>query len=962
VNAFPDSTGDGLTFRVIGEVTSIDPATGEISVPTDALRDGIEIVVTAGNSGGEASSRFRLTVAAEPAASPPVLVTAPSLAGSGLVGEPLSVDPGVWAGEPLPATTLQWRRDGADLPGATAAAYVPGAAEDGKPLTCRVTATNASGSLSAETAALTVTRPAPAVAAVLADVSYVQGSGPQGVDAGAAFSGGGLVFAVEGGGAAIDPATGQVTLPTDALRDGETVRVTASNSGGEAEASFAVTVVAKVPAFPDPIPDSLWRSREVRDEAPAGRRRIDVDPGVIVPAGFTLIWLSGKNSDADLRYYTPVVPGRTETTKGSFPVGTVLYDMVYWRRDEDGAFSPAFVTKTQYTVQGLYPKPVLVEPIPDRAAVQGDPSIVFDASLAFYPDGGRDGAAFSVTGTGASIDAATGIVTITTAAQRSGDPVTVTATTVSGSTDGSFRVTVTAKTASFPPNLADAQWADGEERDVAPAGRMKVLVAAGVDIPAGFELCWSPTENPDGVPEWSVPQTPGTDYTTKSTSEVGTTIHSMLFWRRGEDGAYQLASAKRTHVVQGLRTTTPPPSGMPVISDRATNIALDLGLFRTVQTGSYGGARSPANAGPQTVALALRQMAAPRADVRTRLLQQIRHSLEGKNCLLALTGYTAQYDLNHVGMFALARNIPDIWADLTGNEKSRVDALMKAALVGGAWASADNNPNTKAGKNNPDFCDYSNYRRTWAPNFRLAMVGTVLACIPYFGGVKQVLDILDGYSHASLRSALGNLGLSNAKTSWDGAFTISGAPSATTIQNAVGGFRYYGLPLSDIQGIVETEADKMWNKSISSGLNDGAGIYDSAKKDQRGLMISGAGSLPNKGVKAMAQELDGQDAEGKRSAMSYAVGGARCELIYMCVLAATGYLSRDTKNMSSLLDRMDKGYTDLIAKTDGGYKSYAKGGGGSTNNETWTRSWATSNYSIDLTFDMYTSFLRPALA
>jgi hypothetical protein len=131
VNAFPDFTGDGLRFRVIGEGVSIDPATGEISVSTEALRDGIEFIVTAGNSGGEASSRFRLTVAAATMASAPALVTAPSLAGSGLVGEALSVDAGVWAGDPLPDIALQWRCGGADLPGATAASYLPGAAEDG---------------------------------------------------------------------------------------------------------------------------------------------------------------------------------------------------------------------------------------------------------------------------------------------------------------------------------------------------------------------------------------------------------------------------------------------------------------------------------------------------------------------------------------------------------------------------------------------------------------------------------------------------------------------------------------------------------------------------------------------------------------------------------------------------------------------------------------------------------------
>ena len=68
----------------------------------------------------------------------------------------MSVDAGRWSGQPAPATSLQWRRDGADIAGATGASYVPVAADDRTQLTCRVTASNVAGSAGATTAALPV--------------------------------------------------------------------------------------------------------------------------------------------------------------------------------------------------------------------------------------------------------------------------------------------------------------------------------------------------------------------------------------------------------------------------------------------------------------------------------------------------------------------------------------------------------------------------------------------------------------------------------------------------------------------------------------------------------------------------------------------------------------------------------------------------------------------------------------
>ena len=90
----------------------------------------------------------------EPPAEAPAVVTAPELTGSGKIGAAVGVDAGTWSGRPAPSTALQWRRDGADIAGATGASYTPVAADDRTALTCRVTATNLAGSAVATTAAL----------------------------------------------------------------------------------------------------------------------------------------------------------------------------------------------------------------------------------------------------------------------------------------------------------------------------------------------------------------------------------------------------------------------------------------------------------------------------------------------------------------------------------------------------------------------------------------------------------------------------------------------------------------------------------------------------------------------------------------------------------------------------------------------------------------------------------------
>ena len=130
----------------------------------------------------------------------PVLLNAPSLAGTGKIGQAVTVDPGLWGGSPAPTLAVRWLRNGTEIAGATGLSYQPVAADDGTDLRARVLATSSAGSLTAETTALRITYPAPVAVGGLADQALVQGDSPAQVEAAAAFTGEALSYSVTGAG------------------------------------------------------------------------------------------------------------------------------------------------------------------------------------------------------------------------------------------------------------------------------------------------------------------------------------------------------------------------------------------------------------------------------------------------------------------------------------------------------------------------------------------------------------------------------------------------------------------------------------------------------------------------------------------------------------------------------------------------------------------------------------------
>ena len=419
--------------------TSVPVGTGDDIVSLDRIEAGFGVVLFGRDAAGRTVSRFRPSPDAADAG--PAAVLAPSFAAPGLaaapkVGVAIAPDLGGWRGSPTLA--LQWLRDGVAIAGATGLSYVPAAADDGRLVAVRVTATNALGTAAAETPAVRVTRVAPVAARPLADVTADLGGAAITVAAAAAFDGDGLAFAVSGPGATIDTATGVVTLSTATLRNGERVTVTAANSGGSAASGFSLTVRPSLPAV-------------LAAPALSGSGRIGA-PVTLSPGNWSgapdlaFQWLAGGAAIAGATgtSYTPVAADDrkqlavrvTATNAGG----------------SAEALTPGLgVTRTP---------PAAVAPLGDVATYRGAAALVLDAARAFS----GEGLAFAVAGAGATVQAATGRVTVPTAAVLAGAAVTVTATNSGGEAATGFRATVTAAPAPVLPFLLTVPLLAGSAR------------------------------------------------------------------------------------------------------------------------------------------------------------------------------------------------------------------------------------------------------------------------------------------------------------------------------------------------------------------------------------------------------------------------------------------------------------------------------------------------------------------
>ena len=151
--AKPNAVSLAFQWQVDG--ADVAGATAASWVPSAAHAGrSLRCVVTATNAAGATRwTTYPRTVANAAAAAPAISGTA-TISGGGIVGVAQTVTGFTVSGVPTPTLALSWRRDGAEV--GTGSSYVPAAADLGGALSCVLTATNAEGTATTATAAVTV--------------------------------------------------------------------------------------------------------------------------------------------------------------------------------------------------------------------------------------------------------------------------------------------------------------------------------------------------------------------------------------------------------------------------------------------------------------------------------------------------------------------------------------------------------------------------------------------------------------------------------------------------------------------------------------------------------------------------------------------------------------------------------------------------------------------------------------
>jgi hypothetical protein len=138
-------------FEWLREGQPIAGATSDTYTVTSAdVTRQLSCRVTASNAGG---SLAKTSAAVSVPASAPVNTEQPVISGGDQVGATLTCSPGKWTGVPAPSFTFTWLRGGQPIAGATGATYVLTDADGDKAITCRVSAANAAGTVTATSAA-----------------------------------------------------------------------------------------------------------------------------------------------------------------------------------------------------------------------------------------------------------------------------------------------------------------------------------------------------------------------------------------------------------------------------------------------------------------------------------------------------------------------------------------------------------------------------------------------------------------------------------------------------------------------------------------------------------------------------------------------------------------------------------------------------------------------------------------
>ena len=126
------------------------PISGEVSntyiIKAADVGGTISFRITATNSAGSASATTPpVTTSPATPSSPALTGSLPTITGATTVGSTITATTGTWLGSPTPTFTYAWYRGTELIPGEVSNTYIIKAADVGRSINCRITATNSEG-------------------------------------------------------------------------------------------------------------------------------------------------------------------------------------------------------------------------------------------------------------------------------------------------------------------------------------------------------------------------------------------------------------------------------------------------------------------------------------------------------------------------------------------------------------------------------------------------------------------------------------------------------------------------------------------------------------------------------------------------------------------------------------------------------------------------------------------------
>jgi len=336
-----------------------------------------------------------------------------------------------------------------------------------------------------------------------------------------------------------------------------------------------------------------------------------------------------------------------------------------------------------------------------------------------------------------------------------------------------------------------------------------------------------------------------------------------------------------------------------------------------------GGAHT--NAGDTLGRLLAKSLASYLGDHSTddSFVKQIQFLLEGPNTISAVGSYPSQHEHIFLSSLIVARETPKLWERFSDEEKKKIDLLMKAHLVGNAFTTSDQ---TNPGRTAPPAMDGSkNHNRAWNPNYQEGMIGGLILGAVWLGP-KEAQAFLDSYDHVKFTEQLKEAGLTNTYEifTWKANNPDSEAPTPEEINEALHGFRYFDMDLTNPMEIFLKLSANTYGAIVAAGLNNGEGKEDPSG-NIGGKIAQNADKVPNIGKKGMLLEFASIDGGGPRSCAGYSYGGIRTNLAKQIAMMVTGHLDYKHPQWKEIFEQIRVGNEDIIFKLEEGYISFSHG-------------------------------------